>query len=400
MYLVETPEQLELRQELRAYFARLLSADVRRGLEGGRDTGTFRRVIRQLGHDGWLGIGWPTEYGGQGRPASEQYIFFDEAQRANAPLPFVTLNTVGPTLIRLGTDEQKQRLLPGILRGEVNFAIGYTEAEAGTDLASLRTRAVRAGDEYIVNGAKVFTSGADTADYIWLACRTDPEAPKHKGISILLVPTDSPGFSWTPIMTVGGLQTTATFYDDVRVPAANLVGAENGGWSLITTQLNHERVGLAAVGGLAPRLWEDVSSWARTTPANAGTLGDHAMMIDLPWVQADLAYSHALLVAMRLLNWRMVEATHAGTLGPGESSAVKVYSTEAVIEVYDVLLAMIGAAGTLRAGSPGEVLRGELERAVRHSIVNTFGGGVNEVQREIVASAGLGMKRQARVKPA
>jgi alkylation response protein AidB-like acyl-CoA dehydrogenase len=340
-----------------------------------------------------LGIGWPKEFGGQGRPPSDQFIFFDEAQRAVAPIPFVTLNTVGPTIIQFGTDEQKERFLPGILAGELNFAIGYTEPEAGTDLASLRTRAVRDGDDYVINGSKIFTSGANDADYVWLACRTDVDAPKHKGITLILVPTTDDGFSWTPITTVGGMQTTATFYDDVHAPVANRIGEENEGWRLITTQLNHERVGLAAVGGLAPRLWEDVVGWARKTPS-----GEGGVMIDLPWVQSDLARTHALLEAMRLLNWRMVAATADGTLGPGDSSAVKVYSTEAVVEVYDTLLSIVGAAGVLRRGSPGAVLHGDLEKAVRHCIVNTFGGGVNEVQREIVASARLGMARQARVK--
>src|SRR5437764_13562149 len=146
----------------------------------------YRQALRQLGRDGWLGIGWPEEYGGQGRSPIEQYIFFDEARRAHAPLPVVTLNTVGPTLMAFGTDEQKQRFLPSILRGECHFAIGYSEPGAGTDLASLTTRAVRDGDGYLINGQKVFTTGAHDADFIWLACRTDPDAPNHKGIPILL----------------------------------------------------------------------------------------------------------------------------------------------------------------------------------------------------------------------
>ena len=216
------------------------------------------RWSRQIGKDGWLGIGWPTEFGGQGRPATDQFIFFDETRRAGAPFPFVTVNTVGPTIMRYGTDEQKSFFLPKILVGDVNFAIGYTEPEAGTDLASLRTRAMRDGDEYVVNGAKIFTSGADNADYVWLAVRTDPDVPKHKGISILCVPTSSPGFEWSIINTVGGLTTTQTFYDNVHVPVANRVGEENEGWRMITTQLNHERVGLAAWSGLSISLYEDV----------------------------------------------------------------------------------------------------------------------------------------------
>ena len=237
----------ELRAELRRYYQELLTDEVRAGLvEDGEGGDAWREVVRQIGKDGWLGIGWPTEFGGQGRPATDQFIFFDETRRAGAPFPFVTINTVGPTIMRYGTDEQKSFFLPKILAGELNFAIGYTEPEAGTDLASLRTRAVRDGDEYVVNGAKIFTSGADTADYVWLAVRTDPDVPKHKGISILCVPTSSPGFEWSIINTVGGLTTTQTFYDNVHVPVANRVGEENEGWRMITTQLNHERVGLAA----------------------------------------------------------------------------------------------------------------------------------------------------------
>ncbi|HEY3703167.1 MAG TPA: acyl-CoA dehydrogenase family protein, partial [Acidimicrobiales bacterium] len=263
MFLDYTTEQKELRKQLRQYFARLLPDDVRSELCGPGEGGPlYRRLVGQMGADGWLGLGWPREYGGQGRPPTDQFIFFDEAQRAGAPIPFVTLNTVGPTLMRFGSEEQKARFLPGILAGEIHFAIGYTEPEAGTDLASLRTRAVRDGDEYVVNGSKVFTSGAQDADYVWLAVRTDPDAPKHKGISLLLVPTASPGFKVSPIVTVGGVRTNATYYDDLRVPAANLVGRENEGWRMITTQLNHERVGLAAMGGMAHRLWDEVLAWA------------------------------------------------------------------------------------------------------------------------------------------
>ena len=386
MYLEETAEQLALRAELRAYFDELLTDDVRRALdtesEGG---GVFRGLVRRMGKDGWLGIGWPEEFGGQGRPTSAQFIFFNEVQRARAPFPFVTLNTVGPMLMRYGTDEQKSFFLSGILAGEINCAIGYTEPEAGTDLASLRTRAVLDGDEWTINGNKVFTSGADQADYIWLAARTDPDAPKHKGISIFLVPTSTPGFSCTPIVTVGGVATTASYYDNVKVPRSALVGGLNEGWRLITGQLNHERVGLAAVSALAHRLWNETAQWALAQG-----------MADVEWVQADLARTYALLEAQKLLNWRMTAAVADDTLGPADSSAVKVFGTESTVEIYRRLLGIVGAAGYLIPYTPGAVLHGELERAGRQAQINTFGGGVNEIQREILAMAGLGMKRSAR----
>ncbi len=386
MYLEETSEQRALRAELRDYFAGLLTDGVRHALdfepEGGK---TFRSIVRRMGQDGWLGIGWPKEYGGQGRPTSDQFIFFNEVQRARAPFPFVTLNTVGPMIIEHGTEQQKKFFLSGILGGEINCAIGYTEPGAGTDLASLRTRAELDGDEWVINGNKVFTSGADQADYIWLAVRTDLDAPKHKGISIIMVPTSSPGFSCTPIVTVGGVATTASYYDDVRVPRSALVGQLNEGWRLITGQLNHERVGLAAVSALAFRLWDEVAQWV----ADQGLTG-------VGWIQEDLARTYALLEAQKLLNWRMTSAVADGTLGPADSSSVKVFGTESTVEIYRRLLGIVGAAGYLSPGSPGEVLHGELERAGRQAQINTFGGGVNEIQREILAMAGLGMKRSAR----
>jgi alkylation response protein AidB-like acyl-CoA dehydrogenase len=389
MYLMrfqETAEERALRSELRAYFTRLRTElDLDSAKAPGEDEPAFRRAVRRLGQDGWLGIGWPTEYGGQGRSARDQFVMFDEVQRAGFPFPFVTVNTVGPTIMRFGTDEQKQRFLPGILNGEINVAIGYTEPGAGTDLASLRTSARLEGDGWIVNGSKVFTSGANQADFIWLACRTDPDAPKHRGISMLMVPTDAAGFRCTPIVTVGDIVTTATYYDDVRVPAENLIGERGHGWRMITTQLNHERVGLAALGGPAWRLWGEVRQWARDN--------DRA---DLPWVRADLADCYARLEAMKLLNARMVEAIAEDRLEPADASAAKVYGTETHVHVYRKLLGVLGAAGWLRPGSPGAALHGDVERYARSAQINTFGGGVNEVQREIVATAGLGMKRLAR----
>jgi alkylation response protein AidB-like acyl-CoA dehydrogenase len=386
MYLEETPEQLALRAELRAYFADLLTDDARKALDSETEGGAMHKtLVRQMGKDGWLGIGWPKEFGGQGRPVSDQFIFFNEVQRARAPFPFVTLNTVGPMLMRYGTEEQKSYFLSGILAGEINFAIGYTEPGAGTDLASLRTRAVLDGDEWVINGNKVYTSGADQADFIWLAARTDPDAPKHKGISIFLVPTSDPGFSCTPIVTVGSVVTTASYYDNVKVPTTALVGGLNEGWRLITGQLNHERVGLGAMYALSTRLWAETTQWA----IDEG-------VADVDWVQADLGRTYALLEAQKLLNWRMVAAVADDTLGPADSSAVKVFGTETTLDIFRRLQGIVGSAGYLHPYNPGAALRGDLERAGRQSQINTFGGGVNEVQREILAMAGLGMKRSAR----
>ncbi|MEV6834395.1 acyl-CoA dehydrogenase family protein [Streptomyces sp. NPDC051133] len=386
MHLAPTERQQHLRTRLRAYF-RALTAE-----HSGTDDP--RALLRRIGADGWLGLGWPVEYGGQGRGADEQFVFFDEAYRAGAPISMVTLNTVGPTLMKYGSERQKAHFLPRILSGELVFAIGYTEPCAGTDLASLRTRAVRDGDGWRIDGQKVFTSGAQHADWIWLACRTDPDAPRHRGISVLLVPTDAPGFSWTPIETVGGQTTTATYYDGVRVPAGNLVGAENEGWRLITGQLNHERVALAAIGMQAEDFLAAVLTAARTPDRVTGR-----RRIDEPWVRERLAEAHARLAATRLLNWRLVADVGAGRLGPGDASGVKFAGTESAVAVYRTcqhVLGTDGLAGLVRAGSPGVFGDGELERLNRAAQINTFGGGVSEVQREIVAQTRLGMARGRR----
>ena len=386
MDLRETPAQRALRQELRAYFAALLPDDERRAVgEAGAGGDRFREVVRMLGRDGWLGVGWPVEYGGRGMGAEEQFIFYDEIQRAGVPFPLVTINTVGPTLMEYGTDEQKQRFLPGMLSGDIVFAIGYTEPEAGTDLASLATRAVRDGDDFVVNGQKIFTTGGNTADYVWLACRTDAEAPKHKGISILIVPCDDPGYSWSPIRAVGGMMVTATYYSDIRVPATDVVGDVDGGWSLITSQLNHERVALAALGGRMIQLWEQTLEWAKGNG-----------VIERPWVQQELARTHAKLEAMRLMNWKLTAEVADGTLRGETAGAAKTYGTETHIDVQRTLSQVLGAGGRLRPGSSGAVLHGQVEQLSRQGIVNTFGGGVNEVLRDMIATVGLGMPRGRR----
>ncbi|MFF4390763.1 acyl-CoA dehydrogenase family protein [Streptomyces sp. NPDC001552] len=383
MHLAPTEGQLRLRAELRAYFKDLMPD----GLPD--DSARQRELLRRIGADGLLGLGWPVEYGGQGRGADEQFVFFDEAYRAGAPVSMVTLNTVGPTLMKYGTEEQKDYFLPRILAGDIVFAIGYSEPEAGTDLAALRTRAVRDGSDWLIDGQKVFTSNAQNADWIWLACRTDPEAPKHKGISIILVPTEAPGFSWTPIDTVGGLTTTATYYDHVRVPAGHLVGPEDGGWGLITNQLNHERVALAAIGMQAEDFYAYALDHARTP---APVTGDRPA--DLPWVRSRLAEAHARLAAVRLLNWRLVQDVGSGALAPGDASGVKFLGTESTVEVYRMCQEVVGEEALIRG--PAAVVGGELERMNRAAQINTFGGGVSEVQREIVAMMRLGMKGRKR----
>ncbi|MEJ2340261.1 MAG: acyl-CoA dehydrogenase family protein [Gemmatimonadales bacterium] len=383
-----TPEQERLRAEIRASLEAVMTPERIAAMKGNMEGGPAAEECRRaLAAANLLGVGWPKEYGGRGFSALEQHIFFEEAKRVSAPIPLVTLNTVGPTLMQYGTEAQKQRFLPAILAGTVDFAIGYSEPSAGSDLASLRTTAVRDGDEYVINGQKMFTSGAAHADYVWLAARTDPSAKKHKGISILIVPTSSPGFSWQPLQTMPGVCTYYTFYDDVRVPASALVGGENQGWMLITTQLNFERAALGTLGAVEP-LFEKTLAWARTTEL------DGARVIDQPWVQSILARVEAQVAAYKLLNLRVNAEMGRGALGMAEASAVKVFGTELTQQVARQLLEVLGANGTRRGESAP--LRGALEEAYRMAVINTFGGGANEIQRDIIAMAGLGMPRAAR----
>jgi alkylation response protein AidB-like acyl-CoA dehydrogenase len=436
-----TPEQVALRAELRAYFAGLMSAGERAAMRADRHGQAYRDVVRRMGRDGWLGVGWPAEYGGRGFGQMEQQIFADEALRADVPLPSVTLQTVGPTLLEHGTREQKDFFLPKILAGEIHFAIGYTEPEAGTDLAALRTRAVRDGDEYVVNGQKTFTTGAHEADYIWLACRTAPDAPprpeaqanstlrpeaqanptlrpeaqanptlrpeaqanptlrpeaqanptlrpeaqanptRHRGISILIVDTRDPGFSWTPIITHDGAHhVNATYYSDVRVPAGMLVGEENGGWRLITTQLNHERVMLGPAGRIAA-LHDRVQAWAAARS-----------LLDVPEVARALYRAAAVLRVNELLNWQVASRQRVDV---ADASATKVFSSVQLMSLGPLLADVVGRHGD-PADQDTEDVMDWLDVQVKRNTVLTFGGGVNEIQRELIATAGLGLPRAPR----
>ena len=383
-----TPDQVQLRKDYRERLEAVMTPERRAAVAGLTEGGAaITEVRRALGAAGLLGVAWPTEYGGHGLSAMEQYIFGEEARRVNAPLPMITLNTVGPTLIQFGTDEQKDTFLPAILKGEIDFAIGYSEPGAGSDLASLRTTAVRDGDEFVINGSKMYTSGAEFADYVWLAARTDPDAKKHRGITLFIVPTSDPGFSWKPLHTMPGVTTYYTFYDDIRVPASSIVLGENEGWKLVTNQLNLERAALGNLGALEP-LFQKTLEWARETPLDDGKV------IDQPWVQQALARVEAQVSAYRLLNLRVNANMGSSALGMAEASAAKVFGTELTQQVARELLDVVGHAAVRKDDTAP--LAGELESAYRLAVINTFGGGANELQRDIIAMAGLGMPRAPR----
>ena len=386
-----TEDQEALRQELRAYYAELLTPEVEEELAHANGVGeAMRRVVRRMGEDGWLGIGWPKEWGGQGRSAIEQFVFFDESMRAGAPVPMLTINTVGPTIMNFGTEEQKQFFLPKILKGEIHFCIGYTEPGAGTDLAALKTRAVRDGDEYVINGQKIFTSLAGDADYVWLATRTDPEVKKHKGISMFIVPMSTPGVKVVPMHLLSEHNINYTFYEDVRVPAGNLVGEENNGWSLITNQLNHERVTLCSPG-IIERTFAEVHEWARTTK-----LPDGRRVIDQEWVQLNLARVDARLEFLKLINWKVAWTATQKRLDVADASSIKVFGTEFYLEAFRLLMEVVGPLAYLKAGSPEATMKSRMERMYRSLIILTYGGGTNEIQRDLISVFGLGMPMASR----
>ncbi|GIM92119.1 acyl-CoA dehydrogenase family protein [Paractinoplanes toevensis] len=377
MFIDLSDEQKALRTRLRAYLQKVLTVEERAAVQRERHGAVYRDLVRRLGRDGWLGLGFPERFGGGGLGPMEQQIFVNEAARADVPLPAVTLQTVAPTLLAHGSAEQQEFFLPRILTGEIHFAIGYTEPEAGTDLAALRTRAVRDGDGYVVNGQKMFTTGAHDADYLWLACRTDPDAPRHKGLSILIVDTADPGYSWTPIITSDGAHHVNTVYlTDVRVPANRLVGTENGGWRLLTAQLNHERVMLGPAGRFGAFI-DRVRAWAGTR--------------DIPEVERALLRAEACRRVNELLNWQV-----AGTsLNAADASATKVFSSERLLRIGQELEELVWRHGDPTDPATAELLTW-LDLQAKRNLVLTFGGGVNEIQREIIASAGLGLPRVPR----
>ncbi|AVL99593.1 acyl-CoA dehydrogenase [Gordonia iterans] len=395
MFVDLTVAQQALRDEFRDYFSGLVTPEEESAMRTQRHGAEYRAVVRRLGADGRLGVGWPEEFGGKGFGEVEQQLFTNEAVRADVPLPAVTLQTVGPTLQRYGTEEQKAKFLPGILAGEIHFAIGYTEPDAGTDLASLATRAVRDGDEYVVNGQKIFTTGGHDADYIWLAVRTDSgasgatgdvPAAKHKGISILIVDTRDPGFSWTPIITADGAHhVNATYYSDVRVPVGMRVGDEGDGWKLITTQLNHERVMLGPagrLGGLVDRL----RAWA------SDATFDDRPVIEQPDVRRVLARLGAYERLNELLNWQVASS---GDIAMADACATKVFATERLQAAHRMIDDVVAAYGDLTDPATADFVDW-LDRQAKRNAVITFGGGVNEVMRDLIATAGLGLPRSGR----
>ncbi len=382
-----TDEQNQLIADARAYFAANITPELEDEMQGDPEGGgpLWKAYIRKMGTDGMLGAGWPKEYGGKGYGPVEQYLLYEEIWRTAIPIPVIAVQTVAPAIMRVGSDAQKEKYLPGILAGEVDFAIGYTEPEAGSDLASLKATARLDGDEWVLNGQKVFTSGAHMADYVWFAARTDPDAPKHKGISVFIVPLDSPGISITPQWVMGGFRTNTTFYDDVRVPADALVGELNAGWNYITTQLNYERLALATASPVERTLHETIE-WANTHERNGRPISQE------PWVRDELAKIAVDLDVLKLMNIRTASMLAAGTIPYHDASMNKIFGTELHQRAFGAMLRVMGRSGGLMSGDDVPS-RGLLARWFMQDVLLTFGGGANEVHRNIIAMVGLGLPR-------
>ena len=379
-------EQRELRLELRNYFKKIMTPDVVAEVVGKEGGPKFREVIAKLGEDGILTLGWPKEYGGKEYTTVEQLILFEEAWSAHTPFPLITINTVGPAIMRFGTEEQKKFFLPKIAAGQCIFAVGYTEAGSGTDLASLKMPAVLDGNEYVVNGNKLFTSSGQDCDYVWLAARTEKEVKRPSdGITIFVVDSKDPGFSFAPINTVGDIETSMTYYDNIRVPQDRIVGGVNGGWKVITSQLNHERVTLSSMTVIGAKQFRRIVNLLDEQSRDGkGPLNN-------PLIRAKVGELYSRLEAIEVLNLRTATQIEEGSLDVALASGVKFQNTLELIEVLRGLLDLVGEDALVQYPSEGAIFHGDLERDYRSGQVNTVGGGVMEVMRCMVASFGLGM---------
>ncbi len=383
MYFDYPPEVKQWLEEFRRYLDRIVTPELKQELAGGIGEGGGPRphtkaFWRKLGEGGYMGLGWPEEYGGGGMSPLYLHAYNHEMSVRSLPVATVTLNMVGPALMLAGSEAQKKEFLPKILRGEVEFAIGYTEPEAGTDLASLKTRAVRDGDYYVINGQKVFTTGAESADYCWLACRTDPEAPKHRGISVIIVPLNSEGITIHPFPLMWGGRTNFVFYDNVRVPVSNCVGEENRGWYYMTAQLNFERVAISPVIGME-RTFNSLCDQVRREGSNGAQ----------EWTRTALAGMAAGIYAMKVFDLRVAGIVADAELAPSEASIIKTMANELSIKMAGEALQILGPTGLIRRGWPG----GSSFPQQRLNVNNLFGGGNNDIQRDLIATHGLNLPR-------
>jgi 3-oxocholest-4-en-26-oyl-CoA dehydrogenase alpha subunit len=369
----------EVRQFLDENVTAALRAEMaEHGLE--HQGGELTAFRRKIGKKGWFGLNWPKEYGGLGLTAMHQHLLMSEFEYVGVPGPDLTVTSVAPMIMRHGTEQNKKEFLPGVARGEIVFALGYSEPNAGTDLASLRTRAVREGDEWVINGSKIWNSGAQRSTHEWLCVRTDPDAPRHRGISVIVVPIESPGIEIHPLYAWSGYRTNETFFRDVRVPVTNLVGELNMGWTYITGALDLERGALINVGDLRRALDELTALAPDPDPA----------------FRRRLAQSEADVEVARLMGLEAASMLDSGRIPSVEVSVEKIFTSELRQRIADLALDLLGPDGLRAHRTEGAPLDGFFERLYRVSPLMRFGGGTNEVLRDVIAQRGHKMPSYGR----
>lgn len=383
-----TPEQERFREEIRQFLAENVSDELRHEIAtSGHSPGPLgKQFLRLLGARGWLGIGWPREYGGQGRSMIEQTIFYHELDLQDIHYGNLTITSLAMALMRLATEEQKQAYLPRILGGELEICLGYTEPGAGSDLASITTRAVRDGDDYLINGQKVFTTGAHYASHIWLLARSEPDAPRHKGLSVFIFPLDTPGVTVRPIYTMEGIRTNEVFLDGVRVPATAMIGTPGSGFHTAAVALDFERVFM----GKYTKLRRNFDSLVRECRQG---VADAAPLIHDPLVRDRLVSLHLDIERLRLLCLKSAWMIDQGRVPNAEASAQKVLASELEQRLADEGIRLLGLRGQLEYGSTHVPAQGHLAQSWLLAPMLRFGGGANELQRDIIAQRGLGLPR-------
>ncbi|HEV2993219.1 MAG TPA: acyl-CoA dehydrogenase [Acidimicrobiia bacterium] len=378
------PPPCGFRAEVRAALAEACTDDV---LERVAATGTVHDwgLHRALAGRGLLGAGWPVEWGGADRDEHDVLALWEELERAGAPADgWGTTELVARTLALVGTDEQRRRVIPSFLAGDILVCLGYSEPDSGSDVAAATTRATRDGDDWVINGQKMFTTLAHEAAYVFLLTRTNTEAPKHRGLTMFLVPMDRPGIEITPVRTLSGERTNITYYSDVRVPDACRVGDVDGGWDVMRVALAFER--RPTMVGELDRLLRRFLGWAR----------GRADALERPTVRARVARGWIDLEAGRRLSERMAAVAAGGELPIVEGSVAKLWSSEALVRAAAALLDTLGAEGVLALGAPGAPADGAVELLHRHAQVTTIRAGTSEIQRTIIAERGLGLPRAGR----
>lgn len=360
------------------------------GVQRAHETGTYHDwdFHHALGEAGYLGASWPKEYGGQDRDPFEMAMFHSNLAKRRIPVDGMATTLMVSGVIRIaGTDEQRAKVIPAALRGEILIALGYSEPESGSDAAAAATRAVRDGDEWVINGQKMFTTLAQEAHYVFMLCRTNTEVPKHKGLTMFLVPMDTPGIEIQPVHTLGGERTNITFYDDVRISDSWRVGDVDNGWRVMSVALQFERGG--SLGSELERNIGTAIAWARSTVDENGN-----NPIDDPMVRSTLAQAEMRMEVSRLFGLKTIWGSmQSGMPGSVDGSMGKLYSSENLVRTASELVDLFGADGQLQHGAEGAPTDGWVEHLYRHAQVTTIYGGTSEIQRSIIAEKGLGLPR-------